>query len=209
MSDKAFTRAEWCAFVNRMLEAERAGARALLEFLGEYPRDGEGWKVLRRVQGDEAHNCVLLGEVLKGEGEPYSHATGEFLDKALAVRGRRARLEMQKLFGSKVYLGLWVKVREGWSDDARVLRFREIHPGLFVVAGYDPLPAVSPEVRIYQALEKWYGERRTPRFAILAEKLSRPVAPAVIRKPLPPPPDIRNGRTRTARSRVSASSMRH
>jgi len=36
--------------------------------------------------------------------------------------GRRARLEMQKLFGSKVYLGLWVKVREGWSDDARVLR---------------------------------------------------------------------------------------
>ncbi len=36
--------------------------------------------------------------------------------------GRRARLEMQKLFGSKVYLGLWIKVREGWSDDARALR---------------------------------------------------------------------------------------
>lgn len=29
--------------------------------------------------------------------------------------------------------------------------FRELHPGLFVVAGYDPLPAVSPEV-LYQAL---------------------------------------------------------
>lgn len=29
--------------------------------------------------------------------------------------------------------------------------FREMHPGLFVVAGYDPLPAVSPEV-LYQAL---------------------------------------------------------
>jgi hypothetical protein len=93
LSDQAFTRAEWCAFVNRMLEAERAGARALLEFLGEYAREGEGWKVLRRVQGDEAHNCVLLGEVLRRAGEPYSHATGEFLDKALAVRGRRARLE--------------------------------------------------------------------------------------------------------------------
>ena len=36
--------------------------------------------------------------------------------------GKRARLEMQKLFGTKVYLGLWVKVREGWSDDARLLR---------------------------------------------------------------------------------------
>ncbi|MHB8257491.1 MAG: GTPase Era [Acidiferrobacterales bacterium] len=40
----------------------------------------------------------------------------------LKETGRRARLEMQKLFGSKVYLGLWIKVREGWSDDARVLR---------------------------------------------------------------------------------------
>ncbi|HUJ88045.1 MAG TPA: DUF6306 domain-containing protein [Burkholderiales bacterium] len=92
-SAPAFARAEWCAFLNRMLEAERAGARALLEFLGEYPRDGEAWKVLRKVQGDEAHNCVVLGEVLKRAGEPYSHATGEFLDEALAVRGRRARLE--------------------------------------------------------------------------------------------------------------------
>lgn len=95
MSDAApaFARADWCAFLNRMLEAERAGARALLEFLGEYPRDGEAWKVLRKVQGDEAHNCVLLGELLKRAGEPYSHATGEFLDKAIALQGRRARLE--------------------------------------------------------------------------------------------------------------------
>jgi GTP-binding protein Era len=36
--------------------------------------------------------------------------------------GRRARLEMQKAFGRKVWLGLWVKVREGWADDARALR---------------------------------------------------------------------------------------
>jgi hypothetical protein len=89
----AFERTEWCAFLNRMLEAERAGARALLEFLGEYPRDGAAWKALRKVQGDEAHNCVVLGELLKRAGEPYSHATGEFLDKALALQGRRARLE--------------------------------------------------------------------------------------------------------------------
>ncbi len=61
---------------------------------------------------------------------------------------------------------------------------------LFFVTGKKIVPAVAPEVRIYQALEKWYGERRTPRFAILAEKLSRPVAPPVVRKPLPPPPDF-------------------
>jgi len=65
---------------------------------------------------------------------------------------------------------------------------------LFFVTGKKIVPAAAPEVRIYQALEKWYGERRTPRFAILAEKLSRPVAPSVIKKPLPPPPDFSSDR---------------
>jgi hypothetical protein len=61
---------------------------------------------------------------------------------------------------------------------------------LFFVTGKKIVPCVAPEVRIYQALEKFYGERRTPRFAILAEKLSRPIVPSVVRKPLPPPPDF-------------------
>jgi GTP-binding protein Era len=34
----------------------------------------------------------------------------------------RARMDMEKLFGGKVYLGTWVKVRKSWTDDARVLR---------------------------------------------------------------------------------------
>jgi GTPase len=33
-----------------------------------------------------------------------------------------ARRDMEKLFGGKVYLGTWVKVRRAWTDDARVLR---------------------------------------------------------------------------------------
>ena len=33
-----------------------------------------------------------------------------------------ARRDMEKLFGGKVYLGSWVKVRKSWTDDARVLR---------------------------------------------------------------------------------------
>ncbi len=36
--------------------------------------------------------------------------------------GREARQDMQKLFASKVYLQLWVKVKEGWADDERALR---------------------------------------------------------------------------------------
>jgi hypothetical protein len=61
---------------------------------------------------------------------------------------------------------------------------------LFFVTGKKIIPSVAPEVRLYQALEKYYGERRTPRFAILAEKLSRPAISPVIKKPLPPPPDF-------------------
>ncbi len=33
-----------------------------------------------------------------------------------------ARKDMEKMFGGKVYLGVWVKVRKSWTDDARVLR---------------------------------------------------------------------------------------
>lgn len=33
-----------------------------------------------------------------------------------------ARLDMEKLFGGKVYLGTWVKVKDDWSGDARFLR---------------------------------------------------------------------------------------
>jgi GTPase len=33
-----------------------------------------------------------------------------------------ARQDMEKLFGSKVYLETWVKVKGGWADDARALK---------------------------------------------------------------------------------------
>ena len=36
--------------------------------------------------------------------------------------GTRARRAMETFFGGHVYLGLWVKVREGWSDDETALR---------------------------------------------------------------------------------------
>jgi len=76
-----------------MLEAERAGAKALVVFMDSYSRNSEEWKVLRRIQADEAHNCVLIGELLKRAGQDYSHATGEFYDKAVAVKGKRQRVE--------------------------------------------------------------------------------------------------------------------
>jgi hypothetical protein len=76
-----------------MLEAERAGANALLNILEEHPRHGEAWTALRRVHADEARNCVLLGAQIKRLGADYSHATGDFLGKLLAVEGKRERVE--------------------------------------------------------------------------------------------------------------------
>ncbi len=49
---------------------------------------------------------ILIGA--KGEG--------------LKTIGRSARLEMQKAFGQKIYLELWVKVRRGWADSEQALR---------------------------------------------------------------------------------------
>jgi len=36
--------------------------------------------------------------------------------------GQEARQDMEKAFGQKVFLQLWVKVKEGWADDDRALR---------------------------------------------------------------------------------------
>jgi uncharacterized protein DUF6306 len=88
----AFSDAELDDFLNRMLEAERAGAKALVVFLDDFPRNSETWKILRRVHEDEAHNCGLIGEQLKKRGKDYSHATGEFYAKAVAVKGPRERI---------------------------------------------------------------------------------------------------------------------
>jgi len=42
--------------------------------------------------------------------------------RQLKTIGREAREDMERLFGHKVFLQLWVRVREGWSDDLRALR---------------------------------------------------------------------------------------
>ena len=76
-----------------MLEAERAGAKALVVYMDSFPRNSEAWKVLRGIQADEAHNCALMGKLIEKGGAAYSHATGKFYDKAVAVKGPRAQLE--------------------------------------------------------------------------------------------------------------------
>ncbi len=40
----------------------------------------------------------------------------------LKVIGTEARMDMERLFGQRVFLELWVKVKSGWADDERALR---------------------------------------------------------------------------------------
>ncbi len=66
---------------------------------------------LRRIEATilverDSQKAIILG---KG---------GERL-KAMATAARK---DLERLFNGKVYLGVWVKVRRAWTDDARVLR---------------------------------------------------------------------------------------
>ena len=66
---------------------------------------------LRRIEATvlverDSHKGIVVG------------AAGERLKKI----GTAARKDMERLFGGKVYLGVWVKVRKGWTDDERILR---------------------------------------------------------------------------------------
>ncbi|MBA1145494.1 GTPase Era [Ectothiorhodospiraceae bacterium WFHF3C12] len=54
----------------------------------------------------------------KGQKAIVIGENGELLKRV----GSAARREMERLFHCRVYLKLWVKVREGWSDDERALR---------------------------------------------------------------------------------------
>jgi GTP-binding protein Era len=66
---------------------------------------------LRRVfaailVGRDAHKAMLIGQ--KGA--------------RLKEISTQARLDMKKLFGGKVYLEIWVKVKSGWADNEASLR---------------------------------------------------------------------------------------
>jgi GTP-binding protein Era len=68
-------------------------------------------KKLRRISAailvdKEAHKVMLLGK----KGEKI---------KEIATQ---ARLDMEKLFDGKVFLEVFIKVRSGWADDARMLQ---------------------------------------------------------------------------------------
>ncbi|WP_257252958.1 KH domain-containing protein, partial [Endozoicomonas sp. SESOKO3] len=64
---------------------------------------------------------VISGLILVERSSQKSIVIG---DKGSRLRqiGQEARIDMEKMFDSKVMLNLWVKVKGGWSDDDRALK---------------------------------------------------------------------------------------
>jgi len=91
---------------------------------------------LFEAMGEELpYRCEVLIDSFKDEGKLRRIEATILVERAsqkaivVGARGERlkrmasaARKDMEKLFGGKVYLGTWVKVRKAWTDDARVLR---------------------------------------------------------------------------------------
>ena len=111
------------ALLNTLLEAERAGAAVLTLFSRQLELGPLARAELRRIQRDESHNCGVLIRLLGALGVESSHATGDFVNKALAVEGAVPRLQ---------YLNrgqAWVERRIAEAlpriDDARARRALE------------------------------------------------------------------------------------
>jgi GTPase len=92
-------------------------------------------KLFEAMGQELPYRCEVLIESFKQEGRLRRIEATILVEResqraiVLGERGERlkgmasaARKDMERLFGGKVYLGTWVKVRRAWSDDRRALR---------------------------------------------------------------------------------------
>jgi hypothetical protein len=79
-----YTRDELLAFLNEMLEAERAGAKALLH-ISKDAQEESAAALAMAVHHDEARWCAMLIAAIRLHGATPSEATGAFYEKVLAI----------------------------------------------------------------------------------------------------------------------------
>ena len=70
----------------------------------------------------EDGNLLRIGAVIWVEREGQKAIVIGKGGTRLKEIGAKARLQMERLFGAKVFLETWVRVREGWSDDESALK---------------------------------------------------------------------------------------
>jgi len=90
---ESFNRAELLDFLNLMLEAERAGAKALLHVSKETD-DKEAAELAKAVHLDEAKWCALLTKAIRALDGTPGDKTGQFYEKVMAVPDLGGRLAL-------------------------------------------------------------------------------------------------------------------
>ena len=91
-------------------------------------------KILRTLNKEIPHGTAVVIEEFKDEKTLISIRAEIFCEKAshkgiivgkngasLKLIGTYAREDLERLFGTKVYLNLWVKVKENWRESARTV----------------------------------------------------------------------------------------
>ncbi len=92
-------------------------------------------KLFRELGEELPYRCEVVLDQFKEEGRLRRIEATIFVERdsqkpivigaggaTLKRISSAARRDMERLFGGKVYLGVWVKVKRGWTDDARALR---------------------------------------------------------------------------------------
>ena len=88
-----FTRQELLDFLNVMLEAERAGAKALLHVSKDTDRK-DASELAKAVHLDEAKWCALLTKAIRALDGAPSDKTGQFYEKVMAIPDLGGRLAL-------------------------------------------------------------------------------------------------------------------
>ena len=91
-------------------------------------------KILRTLNQEIPHGTAVVIEEFKDEDTLIRIRAEIFCEKAshkgiivgkggssLKLIGTYAREDLEKMFGTKVYLNLWVKVKENWRESARTV----------------------------------------------------------------------------------------
>jgi GTP-binding protein Era len=92
-------------------------------------------KLFRTLGEDLPYRCEVVIDSFKEEGALRRIEATILVEResqkpiVIGAKGTQlkriasaARRDMERLFGGKVYLGTWVKVRSGWTEDERILR---------------------------------------------------------------------------------------
>ena len=103
---------------SRFLAAELVREKVMRQLGAEVPYQVTVEIEQFKVQGRVLHIHALILVEREGQKKIIIGDKGERIKRI----GQDARRDMEELFGSKVMLNLWVKVKSGWSDDERALR---------------------------------------------------------------------------------------